>query len=309
MYWILINTLLIHLSFSLERLVRCNTDTIHVSFYPPTDSPTATSNFVLVQLGLNWTDAETYCRQHYTQLVIIRSIQQMQQIMSIVPGDAFVGLISAMWSDNNFYPFRYWTTTSFHETRVVNNCVAMVISASGQWNDVACTVVNPFICYGGGYWIHLIVSPVKLSAYSHSYISTILLLAPALQPVSRLYHAVRHLRNWTDAQVYCRKRFTDLATVDSVNNVSSVMSQVDPIYTGVLWIGLQRATTTRWCWSTGDEPLSDYYNWAVGMPSSSGQCVSNMNGLWSNANCQTLQYFVCYSGESTDAHKPFWKFG
>ncbi|KAM9477313.1 putative C-type lectin domain family 20 member A [Clarias gariepinus] len=145
----------------------------------------------------------------------------------------------------------------------------MVISASGQWNDVACTVVNPFICYG----------------------------APALQPVSRLYHAVRHLRNWTDAQVYCRKRFTDLATVDSVNNVSSVMSQVDPIYTGVLWIGLQRATTTRWCWSTGDEPLSDYYNWAVGMPSSSGQCVSNMNGLWSNANCQTLQYFVCYSGK------------
>lgn len=130
-------------------------------------------------------------------------------------------------------------------------------------------------------------------------ISALLPLAPPFSPVSRLYHAVRYLMTWSGAQSYCRKRFTDMATVDSVNDVYSVMNQVDLSYTGLLWIGLQRATNTWWSWSMGDEPLSNYFNWAVGNPSGSGQCVSQKNGFWNDTDCQTLLYFVCYSGEST----------
>lgn len=133
--------------------------------------------------------------------------------------------------------------------------------------------------------------------------STILPSAPPFQPASRLYHAVRYLKTWSDARRYCTVRFTDLATVDSVNDVYSVMNQVDLTHTGLLWIGLQRAAETGWRWSMGDQPLSNYYNWAAGNPSGSRQCVSNMNGFWSDADCQTLLYFVCYGGESTRTQK------
>lgn len=95
-------------------------------------------------------------------------------------------------------------------------------------------------------------------------------------------------------------RFTDLATLDSVGDVKSVTNQVDPRYTGLLWIGLQSTVDTHWSWSMGDEPLGDYFNWALNNPTGSGKCVSNMNGLWSDIDCQTLLYFVCYSGELTN---------
>lgn len=134
-------------------------------------------------------------------------------------------------------------------------------------------------------------------------LSLIIVPSSPFQPVSRLYHAVRYLKTWPDAQRYCRTRFTDLATVDSVGDVYSVMNQVDLIYTGLLWIGLQSAANTQWCWSTGDEALANYFNWAINKPSGNFKCVSNMNGWWSDTDCQTLLYFVCYSGESANAPK------
>ncbi|KAK3574017.1 hypothetical protein QTP86_034404 [Hemibagrus guttatus] len=226
----------------------------------------STSKFVLVQLAKNWTDAEVYCRQHYAHLAIIKTSAE-QQTLSLLGGDGFIGLISAKWSDYSFSAFRYWVSISDRESSLVNKCVAMVLSNSGKWNHLDCTTPEPFICYG----------------------------APPFQPVSRLYRAVRYMKTWPDAQSYCRERFTDLATVDSVGDVYSVMNQVDLSYTGLLWIGLQSAVGTHWCWSMGDEPLADYFNWALSKPSGGRECVSNMNGLWSDTDCQTMLYFVCYS--------------
>ncbi|XP_046691744.1 macrophage mannose receptor 1-like [Silurus meridionalis] len=231
------------------------------------DSPTATSKFVLIPRPMNWTDASAYCRKNYAELVTVKTSTDQNNAISLLGGNAFVGLISAQWSDYSFSTFRYWTGVSSLEASLSNKCAAMVISDSGKWNSFDCALPKPFICYG----------------------------ASSLGPAPGLYHAVNVPKNWSDAQRYCRERFTDLATVDSVNNVYSVMNQVDLSYNGLLWIGLQKPINKLWWWSLGDEPLSDYFNWATGKPSGIGQCVSNMNAFWSDTDCQTPLYFVCYS--------------
>ncbi|XP_058236507.1 macrophage mannose receptor 1-like isoform X2 [Hemibagrus wyckioides] len=226
----------------------------------------SSSKFIVVQVAMNWTNAELYCRQRYAHLAVVK-FSADQQLISYLGGGGFIGLISARWSDYSFSAFRYWGGMSGQETSLINKCVGMVIPNAGKWEKFDCTTPNPFICYG----------------------------APPFQPVSRLYHAVRYLKTWMDAQIYCRVRFTDLATLDSVGDVKSVTNQVDPRYTGLLWIGLQSTVDMHWSWSMGDEPLGDYFNWALNNPTGGGKCVSNMNGLWSDMDCQTLLYFVCYS--------------
>ncbi|KAF7710822.1 hypothetical protein HF521_009694, partial [Silurus meridionalis] len=229
------------------------------------------TGYIMVSIKKTWQDAQSYCRSTYTDLASIRSPWEQNQLNNVVSrsDSVWIGLFldNWQWSDQWNRRFRNWESGPLSVGS--GDCAAVVAGNSGKWSNDSCTTLHPFVCYG----------------------------APPFQPVSRLYHAVRHLKTWPDAQRYCRARFTDLATVDSVNDVYSVRNQVDLSYTGLLWVGLQRAVSTNWSWSMGDESLANYFNWATGNPSGSGQCVSNMNAVWSDIDCQTLLYFVCFSGE------------
>ncbi|KAL0201650.1 hypothetical protein M9458_004837, partial [Cirrhinus mrigala] len=56
--------------------------------------------------------------------------------------------------------------------------------------------------------------------------------------------------------IYCRERFTDLATVDSMDDVNRLVNIVDAGYSGSVWIGLKRGTQKRWSWSNGENTTS-----------------------------------------------------
>ncbi|KAL0201648.1 hypothetical protein M9458_004835, partial [Cirrhinus mrigala] len=64
---------------------------------------------------------------------------------------------------------------------------------------------------------------------------------------------------------YCREWFTDLATVESMDDVNRLVNIVDAEYSGSVWIGLKRGTQKRWVWSNG-ENKTQYNNWASGEP-------------------------------------------
>uniref|UniRef100_A0A8C1J1Y9 C-type lectin domain-containing protein n=1 Tax=Cyprinus carpio TaxID=7962 RepID=A0A8C1J1Y9_CYPCA len=109
--------------------------------------------------------------------------------------------------------------------------------------------------------------------------------------LSRPYHYINERMSWPEAQSYCRERFTDLATVDSMDDVNRLVNIVDAGYSGSVWIGLKRGTQKRWGWSNGENTTSQYYNWASGQPNEDGDCVATYAGVWHDMLCSYKRYF------------------
>ncbi|KAI2643916.1 C-type mannose receptor 2 [Labeo rohita] len=112
--------------------------------------------------------------------------------------------------------------------------------------------------------------------------------------LSRQYHYIKTAMSWSEAQSYCREWFTDLATVDSMDDVNRLVNIVDAGYSGSVWIGLKRGTQEHWGWSNGENTTSQYYNWASGQPNGDGDCAAFYSGVWHDMPCGYGFYFVCY---------------
>lgn len=105
---------------------------------------------------------------------------------------------------------------------------------------------------------------------------------------------------WNKAQIYCRENYTDLVTIQSLDDMK-MLSRIAAASstTKKIWIGLTRYNAKkRWMWSSGDTPgLVDYTNWAS-LPTSSQKCGAvTVDGKWLGEGCNTALPFVCQTGE------------
>ncbi|XP_056596880.1 macrophage mannose receptor 1-like [Triplophysa dalaica] len=108
----------------------------------------------------------------------------------------------------------------------------------------------------------------------------------------RKYSYINESMTWAAAQIYCRERFTDLATVDSIDDVNTMLKTVNDGYRGSVWIGLKRGSPSRWGWSIGDD-LSQYSGWGLGHPGL-GPCGYFAFGYWYDLECSSPMLFACY---------------
>ncbi|KAI2663099.1 Neurocan core protein [Labeo rohita] len=100
---------------------------------------------------------------------------------------------------------------------------------------------------------------------------------------------VSTLMNWSNAQKYCRERYTDLATTDNQADHDELLK------TGGMakfWLGLSRTRVTDvFVWS--DQSSSSFTKWQSGQPN--GQlCVNVEVGYWFDRNCVDNVPFACY---------------
>ncbi|XP_037390034.1 snaclec A9-like [Pygocentrus nattereri] len=56
---------------------------------------------------------------------------------------------------------------------------------------------------------------------------------------TRQFYVVNQDKTWTDAQKYCRHKFTDLATIQSQKEMNALLA-VHNRKTGYFWIGLRQ---------------------------------------------------------------------
>nr|XP_054602242.1 macrophage mannose receptor 1-like [Nothobranchius furzeri] len=107
--------------------------------------------FIFISTKKNWTDAQSYCRQHHTDLASVRNLSENQQVKQLITSGqaAWIGLYrdTWKWSDGSNSSFTYWR--SGEPNGGTENCGAANLDVSGGWEDTGCEKKNYFVCYSG----------------------------------------------------------------------------------------------------------------------------------------------------------------
>uniref|UniRef100_A0A8C7YZS9 C-type lectin domain-containing protein n=1 Tax=Oryzias sinensis TaxID=183150 RepID=A0A8C7YZS9_9TELE len=77
------------------------------------------------------------------------------------------------------------------------------------------------------------------------FLTEIFILSSSL--LIRQYHIVNQPLNWTEAQTYCRKKYTDLATIENSEEMNQLINTISSFgYSNNFWIGLYNEINWRW---------------------------------------------------------------
>uniref|UniRef100_A0AAZ3Q7F6 C-type lectin domain-containing protein n=1 Tax=Oncorhynchus tshawytscha TaxID=74940 RepID=A0AAZ3Q7F6_ONCTS len=243
---------------------------------------------------MNWTDAQSYCRAHYTDLATVDDMEDLNRLMTSVSSSNYwfwIGLkkgdsMKWHWSlaDRRFYregetEFRNWDTG----TPQNGNCALM--STSGLWNNTSCDDQHHFICYDGK------------------------------QVTNQTYVLIQENRTWIDAQSYCRQYHTDLVSVRNQTENTEIEKKIS--LRGLpVWIGL---FLDSWRWS--DQSDSSFRNWLSGRPSTDQGDTCTLVSFnryyydydyydyynyapWINDPCGLNYPFICYGPAVETTEKP-----
>uniref|UniRef100_A0A665UHL0 C-type lectin domain-containing protein n=1 Tax=Echeneis naucrates TaxID=173247 RepID=A0A665UHL0_ECHNA len=130
------------------------------------------------------------------------------------------------------------------------------------------------------------------------------------------YYHVDQPKTWTDAQKYCREKYTDLLSIES-NDDLRLMNSVS-VPTTWSWIGLHDDPKSwkgvmgkdenSWRWSaTGETSENGFQNWAPTEPNNFGSnqhCVRiSPEGEWIDRRCTERLQFVCYNEDPHREHE------
>ncbi|XP_044047656.1 snaclec subunit B-like [Siniperca chuatsi] len=213
---------------------------------------------------MTWAKAQTYCRQHYTDLSFVGSQSDQDKFLSDVGGNitkGWIGLhrdtsniIAWKWSGGGYATYLNWDTRQ--PDNFGNNENSTVVLPNGKWNDYKETNSLPFYCIS--IWVK---------------------------------------KTWEEALEHCREHQTDLTSLLSETEHLLALSKIqhDNI-TEQVWIGL-RYLEGRWLWVNGD-PLV-YQAWPQG-GAQDHQCpiwkccgALTKEGVWENWDCKEKLNFLC----------------
>ncbi|KAK2894317.1 hypothetical protein Q8A73_016801 [Channa argus] len=118
-----------------------------------------------------------------------------------------------------------------------------------------------------------------------------------------LYYLLSDGKTWTEAQSYCRSKYTDLATVQNDQQLAELNQFIGSDYYS--WIGLHSESET-WRWSLENKNYyvggeADFRMWTAGAPFLNQiynkVCVLiRTSGKWEDADCSNTLPFICYNG-------------
>ncbi|XP_071383477.1 C-type mannose receptor 2-like [Centroberyx affinis] len=223
----------------------------------------------------NWTEAQSYCREKYTDLATIDNMEEMNQLNTVLSSDhcetAWIGLrdvIDWRWSFSDAsYPeggadYRNWERISSSQPdNHMGRQFCVSIGYDGGWWDDNCTLNHPFICYKG------MTDPKFL--------------------------LVNDRMNWSSAQRYCRENYIDLASVRNQTENEEIQKWISK---GWAWIGLYREPQSRW--SDGSNSSFTYWEDAPYRGLSNEMCAAaneKSSFKWFASSCDNSYPFVCYS--------------
>uniref|UniRef100_A0A3B3TKI1 C-type lectin domain-containing protein n=1 Tax=Poecilia latipinna TaxID=48699 RepID=A0A3B3TKI1_9TELE len=121
--------------------------------FPSNTGLQAEPQFVFVNLPMNWSSAQMYCRNNFIDLATIKSDTDNQNVQSQVPSPyhPWIGLFrdpNFHWSDGSGVVFTSWDSVMnpLGSMRVI--CGVTSSARSGNWKFLPCQTKLPFVCYG-----------------------------------------------------------------------------------------------------------------------------------------------------------------
>nr|D2YVJ6.1 RecName: Full=C-type lectin galactose-binding isoform; Short=CTL; AltName: Full=Venom C-type lectin galactose binding isoform; Flags: Precursor [Pseudechis porphyriacus]ABP94088.1 venom C-type lectin galactose binding isoform [Pseudechis porphyriacus] len=117
------------------------------------------------------------------------------------------------------------------------------------------------------------------------------------------YKVFNHLKNWNDAEMYCRKfkPGCHLASLHSNADAVEFSEYITDYLTGQghVWIGL-RDTKKKYIWEWTDRSRTDFLPWRKDQPDHFNNeefCVETVNFTgylqWNDDSCTALRPFLC----------------
>ncbi|KAK5619901.1 hypothetical protein CRENBAI_005435 [Crenichthys baileyi] len=213
--------------------------------------------FRYVGLMKNWNDAQTYCRERFSDLATIQNSANSTKARQAAGTSKFwIGLFNGTWKWSEDRTSSLFTRWSTYEPQG-GNCVTL--NKYGYWSTSDCEELHQVLCYNG----------------------------EALRNV-----LVNQKMTWSDAQSYCRSKYTDLSSIRTYeeNYAMTLLLPLSYYWPDVAWIGLYRSD---WVWSDGSS--ASYRVWATQNSIEQANCVmaDSSSGTWSRQPCSENYTFLC----------------
>uniref|UniRef100_A0A8C1Y932 C-type lectin domain-containing protein n=1 Tax=Cyprinus carpio TaxID=7962 RepID=A0A8C1Y932_CYPCA len=132
-----------------------------------------------------------------------------------------------------------------------------------------------------------------------------LLLTDTQDTLQDKFKYIDMVMNWTDAQIYCRTHYADLATITDYTENTFLANMAINLGADI-WIGLHKIP---WQWSDESSVSWSSVKWEPGQPNVNGNedCVkASTEGLMADDSCSPPLPFYCPSnltGRSSSSRK------
>ncbi|XP_057179947.1 macrophage mannose receptor 1-like isoform X1 [Triplophysa rosa] len=243
---------------------------LNVSYECVEAPPNSSKAYIINTSSTTWRDAQSFCRQHHTDLINVRNQTDNQLIHNIIHDphtSVWIGLFrdSWEWSDNIDSAFRYWNSGEPNDAGGSEDCTVVGMAVEGKWIDMSCSRTYTFVCHED----ELILIQENLS--------------------------------WTEAVTYCRENHVDLVSVDSQEIQLMVTEVLHQASSAEVWLGLRHSCSVGiWFWVNGE--VVCYQNWAPGNEAAvddcerevrSGAVQSGGDHLWISLPGSHKLNFIC----------------
>ncbi|XP_058866607.1 macrophage mannose receptor 1-like [Acipenser ruthenus] len=244
------------------------------------------TKYHFVATAMNWTAAQTHCRDKYTDLATVHSQEEVKQLSDILntSTNAWIGMyrdVSENWQWSN------GDEVTYNTRRVKLFCAT--VSKDRDWTDSVCHDTKHFICYDSrkGIFFSVMLSVMRC-------IDPKLRLSSFSGDTRERYIRIEQPKTWYEAQQYCRKHHTDLVSVknEDENNKIKEKANGKPV-----WIGL---FNNPWKWSDGGDKYTPQ-NLSEKQPDNyegKEKCVTIQNKTnkltLNDDQCSKAHPFFCY---------------
>ncbi|XP_057193834.1 C-type lectin lectoxin-Lio2-like [Triplophysa rosa] len=181
--------------------------------------------YILIQTSKTWDEAQAFCRQNHLHLATFHNETDWENFREMMSASNFSSKVwLGLYVDFNTWRWSYqnqnltlteWDSGEPNNARGSEECGVLIKDRNKiLWNDVHCYAHLSCVCY-------------------HA-------------ETKRFIHVSDQQRTWREAQLYCRQRYTDLATIRNTDDHDQIINLIsENLYA---WIGLFQDS---WMWSDG----------------------------------------------------------